>query len=363
MSLVGVEPREEARPGVDRLAAALDPHATVDHDDPGRSRAPGGRRAPGRARARSAPRAPRPPSGGRPASGCRPASRCRCRFQLCKSGSMTRARASAAAITTLTRRVARRRPLRDGSGRHELLRRSRRARRGGSRRRRSGRRQHRAEARARALRRALQRDLRHARRRRSRRPASPISPKAPARRSTRRRAIAMPPERASGLACRARLRRRHRARPAARRSTSQASRSTSSRSRPLAGPRRVLRGRLPLLGRPHLRRLGRVASISPAATGTRCSSPRACSPSAIPPETTVYPGHGPPTTLGAELRAQPVPRGAARVMREVRGAARNARHPPVRAAALALGHAHDGGGLRAPTATGRSRRRGSRTPT
>ena len=35
----------------------------------------------------------------------------------------------------------------------------------------------------------------------------------------------------------------------------------------------------------------------------------------FPPETVVYPGHGPPTTLGAERGAQPLPRGAPRLLK------------------------------------------------
>ena len=50
-----------------------------------------------------------------------------------------------------------------------------------------------------------------------------------------------------------------------------------------------------------------------------------------PPETIVYPGHGPQTTLGAELERNPflAELRAARVTRH-RGAARHARRPPVR---------------------------------
>ena len=48
-----------------------------------------------------------------------------------------------------------------------------------------------------------------------------------------------------------------------------------------------------------------------------------------PPETVVYPGHGPRDDARRRARAQPVPRGAARVTR-IRGAARHARRPPVR---------------------------------
>ena len=123
---------------------------------------------------------------------------------------MTRVRAPSAATTTLTRRVARRRPLRDGSGRHQLLRHSRRARRGGSRGRRSGRGQHATEARARAFRLALQRDLRHARRCRSRR--RPGRPRRRHRRADLRAAARRDAVRTRvRLARRSRLHRRHRA--------------------------------------------------------------------------------------------------------------------------------------------------------
>jgi len=35
---------------------------------------------------------------------------------------------------------------------------------------------------------------------------------------------------------------------------------------------------------------------------------------ALPPETVLYPGHGPVTTMGAELRSNPFLTGAARVL-------------------------------------------------
>ena len=51
----------------------------------------------------------------------------------------------------------------------------------------------------------------------------------------------------------------------------------------------------------------------------------------FPPETVVYSGHGPPTTLGAELARNPF-LAELRALK-LRSAARHARHPPVRAAA------------------------------
>ena len=74
---------------------------------------------------------------------------------------------------------------------------------------------------------------------------------------------------------------------------------------PLARAPRLLRRRL---------RSSRATSSSPArsaaptcrsATGTRCSSRSARSSTRYPPETVVYSGHGPPTTLGAELARNP----------------------------------------------------------
>ena len=53
----------------------------------------------------------------------------------------------------------------------------------------------------------------------------------------------------------------------------------------------------------------------------------------FPPDTVVYSGHGPETTLGTELARNPFLAGSA--PREVRGAAGHPRHPPVRAASLA----------------------------
>ena len=112
----------------------------------------------------------------------------------------------------------------------------------------------------------------------------------------------------------------------------------------------------PLLGRRALRRLGRAHRPARSPTGRRCSRRSARSPTAFPPETVVYPGHGPPTTLGAELARNPFLGGAAR---DVTASRRRAAPTTSsrRAAALALGHRRGGDGLRASTATGRSTRR------
>ena len=48
-----------------------------------------------------------------------------------------------------------------------------------------------------------------------------------------------------------------------------------------------------------------VASISPAATGTTLLESARALIERYPPETTVYSGHGPPTTLGAEQERNP----------------------------------------------------------
>ena len=97
-----------------------------------------------------------------------------------------------------------------------------------------------------------------------------------------------------------------------------------------AAERLALLGRRPLrgLGRAHrLRRFGDWPTLE-ASIGS-CSR-------RFPPETVVYPGHGPATTLGDELATNPF-LAELRAAREpeVRGAARNARHPAGGAAALA----------------------------
>ena len=72
---------------------------------------------------------------------------------------------------------------------------------------------------------------------------------------------------------------------------------------------------------------------------------------AYPPETVVHPGHGPETTLGAELAAEPVPRRPARRAerreRQDRAPARHARRRPVRDARLAARHGRGRAALRA----------------
>ena len=79
---------------------------------------------------------------------------------------------------------------------------------------------------------------------------------------------------------------------------------------PLAGARRVPRRGRAALGRCAVcrecrahrsRGLGR-----PCASIARCAARRT-----LPPETRVFPGHGPETTIGARARDEPVPRGAA----------------------------------------------------
>ena len=86
------------------------------------------------------------------------------------------------------------------------------------------------------------------------------------------------------------------------------------------------------------RRLGRARSPRSATLLDR-----------FPPETVVYPGHGPATTLGAELATNPflgeLPERTA--TGEDRGAARDARRPAVGTAALAAGHGRGRGALRA----------------
>ena len=132
------------------------------------------------------------------------------------------------------------------------------------------------------------------------------------------------------------------------------------RARALSGPRLVLRRRLPLLrrralrrlGRPHrpaLRRLGDAARVDP------------------------LPGRRVSARDGRLLRAtarrrrsatsSPAIRSSPSFARdEDRAAARHARHPPVRAAALAARDRRDGAALRALRLPARSRRPSSRTP-
>ena len=69
------------------------------------------------------------------------------------------------------------------------------------------------------------------------------------------------------------------------------------------------------------------------------------------PETTVYPGHGPPTTLGDRARAQPVPRGAARVTPRFEAPRGTHDILPSEQPLLAVGGRDDGGGVPRRTAT------------
>ena len=64
------------------------------------------------------------------------------------------------------------------------------------------------------------------------------------------------------------------------------------RPRPLAGAPRLLRRRLPVLGRRPLRRLASAAPICRSATGTRCSSRSARSSTRIRPKRSSTPGTG-----------------------------------------------------------------------
>ena len=81
----------------------------------------------------------------------------------------------------------------------------------------------------------------------------------------------------------------------------------------------------------------------------------------FPPETLVYSGHGPPTTLGDELARNPFLAELA-PPREVRGSARHPRRPRQRQAALAADLLREFERLCVSTATARSTRRSSRTP-
>ena len=112
-----------------------------------------------------------------------------------------------------------------------------------------------------------------------------------------------------------------------------------------------------LLRRRPLRRLGRPHRPARSATGTRCSTRSARSSTRFPPETVVYPGHGPATTLGAELARNPFLAELRARAGEARGAAaRHARRPPGRAAAAGSGSSARWSASARSTATGRSRR-------
>ena len=75
-------------------------------------------------------------------------------------------------------------------------------------------------------------------------------------------------------------------------------------ARPLARSPRVPRRRLPLLRRRAVRRLGRAHRPPGADWDTLLASIRTLVDT-LPPDTVVYPGHGPTTTLGDELARNP----------------------------------------------------------
>ena len=110
-----------------------------------------------------------------------------------------------------------------------------------------------------------------------------------------------------------------------------------ARPGPLGRSCRVRRRRARLLRRPPVRRLRRARRSRRAATGRRCSTRSRVSLDRYGPDAVVYPGHGEPTTLGRELErtrssASCAQRRASE--RRVPGAARDARRPARRPAAL-----------------------------
>ena len=219
------------------------------------------------------------------------------RFQLCTEAEYD-------AAVRLPRRDARRRPLRAGTGRHELLRRAGRAWRGRRRRRRSGWRRRVAAVGAGAQRRPLRGDLRHAPRRGSRRRRRRARRR---RRRARLRSAARPHARGARvrLVARASVRRRHRAdrrRDDGRRGHLVRGRRRSRATRPTTSPStrtaRLFSGDLIFAGS-----VGRY-DLAGGDWPTLLESARALA-ERYPPETTMYPGHGPPTTLGAELERNP----------------------------------------------------------
>ena len=135
---------------------------------------------------------------------------------------------------------------------------------------------------------------------------------------------------------------------------------TLQRPRPLARPRRLLRGRV---------RSSRATSSSPGSVG-RTDLPHGDWDTLLesirelierfPPETVVYSGHGPETTLGDELARNPF---LARAPRLVKFEAPRGTHDVLpRSSRSGRRSIRDGrGALRAPTATAGSRRRSSRT--
>ena len=74
---------------------------------------------------------------------------------------------------------------------------------------------------------------------------------------------------------------------------------------PLARPPRLLRRRPPLLRRRPLRRLGRPHRPPGRRLGDAARRRSHRSSTRYPPDTVVHPGHGPTTTLGAELARNP----------------------------------------------------------
>ena len=81
----------------------------------------------------------------------------------------------------------------------------------------------------------------------------------------------------------------------------------------------------------------------------------------FPPETIVYSGHGPPTTLGAELERNPVPHPAARLVTTFEAPRGTHDILPSEQPLWRLVTTRPSASARS-TATGRSRRRSSRTP-
>ena len=264
-----------------------------------------------------------------------PACRSRRRFQLCTAENL---KGGNEPPFDSNARGPCRRPIRAGPDRDELLRRPGRARRSRGGRRRPRRRRCTILGSSWLLRRTLRGDPRSRTGTGTISVASPTSPRRPARRCTWPRTSASA-----------------RSRPASPRRGSSCGRTTpellsrAARRSTLAGIsfRRSSSRDI----RRHTSPTTRTARSSPA---TSCLPARSAAPTSrrrlgsaarvdqaarrpLPAETIVYSGHGPATTLGAELAAQPVPRGAARAHDAVPGAARHARRPPVRAAALAVG--------------------------
>ena len=127
---------------------------------------------------------------------------------------------------------------------------------------------------------------------------------------------------------------------ATRRSTSPASRSRSSRfpaTRPTTSPSTptaaLFSGDVLFAGS-----VGRV-DLAGRRLGRRCSTSVRTARRALPARDDRLLRARPADDARRRARAQPVPRGAARLIGDVRGAARHARHPPVRAAAVAVGDA------------------------